>query len=58
MGGHRPMRNKLVETVERFQAVINDLKEEFEFIHLGSTAEPALQGVNDLRGATNLGRDS
>lgn len=53
MGARYPMRNKQWYE-ERFQAVVDALKEEIEFIQLGSAVDPALQDVKDLRGATSL----
>ena len=48
-----PMRNKQWYA-ERFQAVIDVLNEELEFIQIGSAADPPLRGVRDLRGATKI----
>jgi hypothetical protein len=53
MGGPFPMRNKQWYEA-RFQAVIDALAEEVEFIQLGSAADPLLQNANDLRGATGV----
>lgn len=39
---------------ERFQAVIDRLRGRIHFIQLGHPAEPALAGVEDLRGRTTL----
>lgn len=39
---------------ERFQAAVDALRNEFEFIQLGSTRDPPLQNVKDLRGATTM----
>ena len=39
---------------ERFQAVVEALRSEFEFIQLGSARDPSLQSVKDLRGATTM----
>jgi hypothetical protein len=39
---------------ERFQAVVDALSKYYEFIQLGSPADPLLEGVNDLRGKTNI----
>ncbi len=39
---------------ERFQRVVDVLHEEAEFIQLGSTEDPPLNNVTDLRGATTI----
>lgn len=38
----------------RFQAVVNALRHKINFIQLGQTAEPPLDGATDLRGKTTL----
>jgi hypothetical protein len=48
-----PVRNKQWYP-ERFQAVVNALHREFDFIQLGSAADPTLENVKDLRGATSI----
>jgi hypothetical protein len=53
MGGHHPIRNKQWYE-ERFQAVIDSLRGEVEFIQLGSAADPVFEHVKDLRGATGI----
>jgi hypothetical protein len=52
MGGRHPIRNKQWYE-ERFQAVVDALGGDVEFIQLGSTGDPALQHVKDLRGLTS-----
>ena len=39
---------------ERFQAVVDVLRNEFEFIQLGSATDPPLHSVKDLRGTTTM----
>jgi ADP-heptose:LPS heptosyltransferase len=39
---------------ERFQAVVDALKGEFNFVQVGGVGDPALRGVLDLRGKTSL----
>ncbi len=39
---------------ERFQAVVDALKDRFDFVQLGAPSYPALDGVLDLRGRTTL----
>jgi ADP-heptose:LPS heptosyltransferase len=47
------MRNK--EWVPgRFQAVVNALRGEFNFVQIGATTDPVLEGALDLRGRTSL----
>jgi hypothetical protein len=53
LGGQWPMRNKQWFP-ERFQEVVNALKEKFEFVQLGAASDPALDGVRDLRGQTKV----
>jgi hypothetical protein len=53
MGGKLPMRNK-EWFPDRFQAVVNDLRKECEFVQLGSASDPPLQHVKDLRGRTSI----
>ena len=48
-----PMRNKQWFP-ERFQAVVNQLKNNFKFVQLGSAGDPPLTDVVDLRGKTNI----
>jgi len=48
-----PMRNKQWYP-ERFQAVVNALHREFDFIQLGSAANPTLENVKDMRGITSI----
>jgi ADP-heptose:LPS heptosyltransferase len=53
MAGRFPMRNKQWFP-ERFQAVVDQLRNDFEFVQLGSTSDPALENVTDLRGKTTI----
>ena len=39
---------------ERFQAVVDSLRDEFDFVQLGSKDNPLLRHVRDLRGATSI----
>jgi hypothetical protein len=39
---------------ERFQAVVDALCQEFEFVQLGASADPLLRQTRDLRGATSV----
>jgi Glycosyltransferase family 9 (heptosyltransferase) len=39
---------------DRFQAVVDELYKEFEFVQLGSIADPPLRHVRDLRGKTAI----
>lgn len=39
---------------ERFQAVVNALRGNFNFVQIGSVDDPPLEGVLDLRGKTSL----
>ena len=53
MAAIAPMRNK-EWFAERFQGVIDALRDEYEFIQLGLEPEPALEHVEDLRGCTSI----
>jgi len=53
LGGQWPMRNKQWYP-ERFQQVVDGLKGKFKFVQLGSTGDPQLNNVVDLRGKTSL----
>jgi hypothetical protein len=53
MGAHHPIRNKQWHE-ERFQAVVDELHQDFAFIQLGSAGDLLLGHVNDLRGATSI----
>jgi ADP-heptose:LPS heptosyltransferase len=53
LAGKWPMKNKQWYP-ERFQEVVNALNSKFKFVQLGSPSDPALNGVTDLRGKTNL----
>jgi ADP-heptose:LPS heptosyltransferase len=53
LGGQWPMRNKQWYP-ERFQQVVDGLKNQFKFVQLGSAGDPPLDGVADLRGKTSL----
>lgn len=53
LNGHFPMTNKQWYP-ERFQEVVNALKDKVEFVQLGVASDDKLEGVsNDLRGATS-----
>jgi len=39
---------------ERFQAVVSALKNDFQFIQVGSPRDPKLEGAHDLRGRTTI----
>ncbi len=47
------MRNKQWYP-ERYQAVVDALKDRFDFVQVGDTRDPGLDGVLDLRGKTTL----
>jgi hypothetical protein len=53
LGGQMMMRNKQWFP-ERFQAVVNALKNDFKFVQLGSPNDPLLAGVEDRRGKTSM----
>jgi Glycosyltransferase family 9 (heptosyltransferase) len=53
MAARHPMLNKQWYQ-DRFQGVVDALEGEVDFIQLGSATDPALQHVNDLRGATSI----
>lgn len=53
MGGRLPMLNKQWFP-DRFQAVVDSLRGEYDFIQLGSTDDPPLQHVSDFRGSTSI----
>lgn len=53
MAGRLPMRNKQWYP-ERFQALVDRLRGEFDFIQLGSAMDPPLDHARDLRGATSI----
>lgn len=40
--------------VERFQAVVDTLRDRFDFVQLGAAGDPPLAGTRDLRGKTTL----
>jgi hypothetical protein len=48
-----PMLNKEWYS-ERFQSLVNSLGRQYEFIQIGSAADPALSGARDLRGRTSI----
>jgi hypothetical protein len=48
-----PLQNK-EWSPERFQSVVNSLSGQFNFVQLGSSRDPKLDGVSDLRGRTTL----
>ena len=53
MAARHPMQNKQWHE-ERFQEVVDALAGEIDFIQIGSTGDPPLQRVRDLRGATGI----
>jgi hypothetical protein len=57
LGGKYPMLNKEWYP-ERFQSVVDQLRDEFDFIQLGSGDNPRLQHVHDLRGVTSMRESS
>ena len=52
-GADTPHQNK-EWLPERFQSVVDALSGKFNFIQLGTSADPRLDNVNDLRGKTTL----
>jgi Glycosyltransferase family 9 (heptosyltransferase) len=53
LAGKLPMRNKQWYP-ERFQAVVDTLRDEYDFVQLGSESDPPLNHVIDLRGRTGI----
>lgn len=53
LDARHPMRNKQWP-VEGFQQVVDALTGEFEFIQIGSFADPPLRGVKNLAGTTTI----
>jgi ADP-heptose:LPS heptosyltransferase len=53
LGARSPMRNKQWFP-ERFQAVVDQLRNHFEFVQVGSEGDPLLEHVIDLRGKTTI----
>ena len=53
LAARHPMQNKQWY-VERFQGVIDALRGEVDFVQLGSSSDPALRHVRDLRGRTQI----
>jgi hypothetical protein len=53
MSARHPAQNKQWFP-ERFQAVVNLLQEDVEFVQLGSIEDPPLANAKDLRGATTM----
>ena len=53
MAARHPIRNKQWGE-ERFQAVVDTLAKEIEFIQLGGDVDPPIRGAKDLRGATSI----
>jgi hypothetical protein len=53
LSARRPMLNKEWYP-ERFQMVVNSLRDEYPFVQLGSIGDPPLKHVRDLRGATTI----
>ena len=39
---------------ERYQAVVDALKDRFDFVQIGSPGDPPLEGASDLRGKTSI----
>lgn len=48
-----PMHNKEWYP-ERFQVIVDTLREEYDFVQLGSESDPLLDHVTDLRGRTSI----
>jgi hypothetical protein len=40
--------------INRFQTVVNALRGQFDFVQIGLTGDPKLDGTTDLRGATSI----
>ena len=53
MGARHPMLNKDWYAA-RFQDVVGALREDLEFVQLGSTSDPPIRHAKDLRGLTSL----
>ncbi len=53
LSGILPMRNK-EWFADRFQGVIDALRDEYEFVQLGSSTDPALEHVEGLQGRTSI----
>ena len=53
LAARHPMQNKQWYA-ERFQGVVDALKDEVDFVQLGSNSDPALRHVRDLRGRTQI----
>jgi hypothetical protein len=53
MGGILPIRNK-EWFADRFQGVVDALRDEYEFVQLGSSTDPALDHVEGLQGRTSI----
>jgi ADP-heptose:LPS heptosyltransferase len=53
MGARYPMGNKEWYP-ERFQTVVTALRDRYNFVQLGTTSDPPLDGAIDLRGKTSL----
>jgi ADP-heptose:LPS heptosyltransferase len=53
MAARHPMKNKQWY-VERFQMVVDALRDEFEFVQVGSDSDPLLDRVIDFRGKTSI----
>lgn len=53
LNGHFPMTNKQWYP-ERFQEVVNALKDKVEFVQLGVASDDELEGIDDLRGNTSI----
>lgn len=53
LAARHPARNK-EWFAERFQAVVDALSEDFDWVQVGSTLDPALRQTLDLRGSTSV----
>lgn len=53
LGGKFQMKNKQWPA-ERFQAVVDALRDEIDFVQIGSASDPLLAHVQDLRGKTTI----
>jgi ADP-heptose:LPS heptosyltransferase len=53
LDARHPMKNKQWP-VERFQAVVDALAGEFDFVQIGSAADPPLKDVENLSGKTTI----
>jgi hypothetical protein len=53
MAARHPMQNKQWY-LERFQGVVDSLREEFDFVQVGSASDPLIDHTMDLRGVTSI----